>query len=168
MEGGSFRATGDCGYARATEVLNTKRTDEVVWSVRNISNDDDSSYYSTGIATKLQTVKRWIENYDENAIIYDTSSGGKGTIRKGKMALHEDIMIATKGDEIHCRFQPKLKKFLITFVSSIRFTLLYLNFQKDQEYSMDIKEDLDYFPVIQGFSILQSAASLFKPDGLEL
>ena len=125
MEGGRFRATGDLGYARATEVLNTNRTDEVVWSVKIFCED---AMCDIGIATKLKNAGGWIEDYDENAIIYDTSSGGKGTIRKGKMALHEDIMIATKGDEIHCRFQPKLKKFLITFVSSIRFTLLYLDF----------------------------------------
>ena len=165
MEGGSFRGTGYFGYARATEVLSTKGTDDVVWSVRIISSDDGmNDWMSIGIATKLPQFDVWIDRHDENAIIYDASDG---YIRKGMMALHGGIMIATEGDEIHCRFQPKLKKFLITFVSSIRFTLLYLNFQKDQEYSMDIKEDLDYFPVIQGFSI-PSAASLFKPDGLEL
>ena len=111
VKGGSFRTTSDCGYARATEVLNTKRTDEVVWSVRNISNDDDSSYYSTGIATKLQTVKRWIENYDENAIIYDND----GYLRLGEN-ITVNLIHATEGDEIHFRFQPKLKKISLTLV----------------------------------------------------
>ena len=122
MEGGRFRVTGNYGYARATEVLNTKRTDEVVWSVKIFCEDETCDI---GIATKLPQFDDWIDSHDENAIFYDTSYG---SIQTGKEVLHEDIMIGTEGDEIHCRFQPKLKKFLISFVSSIRFTLLYLDF----------------------------------------
>ena len=39
---------------------------------------------------------------------------------------------------------------------------IYLEFKKDEEFTFDIQEDIDYFPVIQGLS--NSSATLFKPE----
>ena len=87
-----------------------------------------------------------------------------GQIFEGFDMIENDISEAIDGDEIHFRFQSKLKKFSISFVSSIILDCLerLSEFQKDEEHAVDIKEGVDYFPVIQGTS--GSSAILFKPE----
>ena len=73
-----------------------------------------------------------------------------GDILQGSEVVNSDITVAENGDEVHFRFLPKLKKFSISLVSSIILDCFYLEFQKDEEHAVDIKEGMDYFPVIQG------------------
>ena len=70
-----------------------------------------------GIATE------WI-SFDENAIIYYLQGGN---IWKGNEVLKGTTTKAKSGEplEIHLKFQPKLKKFTISLVSSM-FLNLYL------------------------------------------
>ena len=85
-----------------------------------------------------------------------------GQIFEGFDMIENDISEAIDGDEIHFRFQSKLKKFSISFVSSIILDCFYLEFQKHEEFAFDIQEDINYFPFVQGNS--NSSATLFKPE----
>ena len=111
VEGESFQSTEQAGYARATEIMNSESVNDFRWSVR-ITNDEK---IYVGIASKLQQGE-WIENDDENAIIYFPFDG---EIYTGTNLFQTNIIEAVSGDAIHFRFQPKLKKFSISFVSSI-------------------------------------------------
>ena len=114
MRGGNFTMVYRDAYAsaRAEEIMNSKSSNESRWSVR-INGD---RWFATGIATKLRRRKdQLVIEYDENAIIFYPFHG---SIRKGKIhrEIHKDITKAKNGDEIHFRFQSKLKKFSISFV----------------------------------------------------
>jgi hypothetical protein len=141
VEGGSFRKTDYYGFARATETMNSKCSNNFRWSIRLA---DGIGIY-IGIASKLR-INSSISDFDENSIFY---APHVGKIRKGNTVIRRNIIKAKKGDEIHFRFQPKLKKFTISF--------------KDEVHDVDIKEDVDYFPVIQG-TISGASATLFKPQ----
>jgi hypothetical protein len=142
VDGGSFRPTDNYGFAQAPEAMNSKSSNNVRWSIKLT---DESNIY-IGIASKLQQDYEWIEHYDENAIVLFPCDG---MIFTGQTKIRANIIKAKKGDEIHFRFQPKLKKFTISF--------------KDEVHDVDIKEDVDYFPVIQG-TISGASATLFKPQ----
>ena len=142
------------------EIMNSKSSNEFRWSVRIT----DDPWIAIGIATKLKQVKAPIFNtQDENSIIFYPCYGN---IWAGKTLVHEAICMTNFGAEYHFKFQPKMKKLFILVVSTIILTFLYLNinkkFQKDKEYAVDIKEDIDYFPVIQGAA--DASATLFKPQ----
>ena len=109
MEGASFITTYNYGCARAKEIMNSESANDFRWSVRITS----AAWIFIGIASKLQQDK-WIEEIDENAIIYFPHDG---EIYTGNELFQENIIIAKNGDEVHFRFQPKLKKFSISFVS---------------------------------------------------
>ena len=109
VEGGNFTATDEFGFARATKTMNSQSVNDFRWSVRITS----AAWIFIGIASKLQQDK-WIEEIDENAIIYFPHDG---EIYTGNKLFQENIIIAKNGDEVHFRFQPKLKKFSISFVS---------------------------------------------------
>ena len=111
MEGENFTSTDEYGFARATETMNSQSVKDFRWSIRITG--DESIYI--GIASKLQQ-KKWIEDIDENSIMYFPYSGD---IYIEKDLFQETIFVAESGDAIHFRFQPKLKKFTISFVSSI-------------------------------------------------
>ena len=158
VDGESFNTTDEGGFVRALETMNSESANDFRWSVRLTA-----GYTYIGVATKLPD-DEWIEHNDVNAIIYEPY-GGK--ILEGKTMVKK-IISAKNGDEIHFRFQPKLKKFSISFVSSIILDCfiefrIYLEFQKDEEHAVDIKEGVDYFPVIQGHTP-GSSATLFKPE----
>jgi len=103
-------------------------------------------YIYLGIATKLQRIDTWIENYDGNAICY--SPKGRAMYRGTKM-IRKNIIQANSGDEIHFKCQPKLKKFTVSI--------------KDEVHDVDIQDDEHYFPFIQGNGSGASAI-LFQPQ----
>ena len=109
MEGGHFTSTGEFGYARATEVLNSKCTNDFRWSVALRT---DKPIW-IGIASKLQRTDDNIKSYDENAILcYPTG----GSFFQGEITEGSQNLVAQLGDEIHFIFQSKLKKFSIILV----------------------------------------------------
>ena len=108
-------ATDDYGYARATEVMNTKTFHDIRWSVKITSRE---SWIDIGIATKLKQKYDVFGEFDENAIIYESIFGRTGIWRGNNMIYN--ISDHDPGDEIHFRFQPKSKTFLISMVSSNR------------------------------------------------
>ena len=112
VEGGVFKATEARGYARATEIMNSKSTHDYRWSIRIIG--QESIYI--GIASKLKRTQDWILYYDENSLTYAPLGG---YVWKANTVIEHKFIKADSGDEVHFRFQPKLKKFSISFVSSI-------------------------------------------------
>jgi len=147
-QGGSFEATGSWGYARAAEIMNSKSSNDFRWCLKITGR----WFVSVGIASTLQLIDEYIHHQDENSLIFWCSwSNLKGKIFKGKTVIKEGIDAPFLNDkrefEIRCRFQPKLKKFSFLF--------------GDEEYDCDIKEDIDYFPVIQGYE--DASAALIKP-----
>ena len=110
MEGASFITTYNYGCARAKEIMNSESANDFRWSVRITC--EENIYI--GIATKFQQSYSWIEHNDGEAILYFPQSG---KIYKGTNSIQGDIIAAKHEDEIHFRFQPKLKKFSISIVS---------------------------------------------------
>ena len=114
MEGGSFSPAQAGGYVRATEIMNSKSSNDFRWSVRLT----DSGWIGLGIASNVLVQNELSETfnyYDENAIVYFPFAGsiwkGKASIKRKGLARN-----VTSGDEIHFRFQPKMKKFFISLV----------------------------------------------------
>ena len=111
------------GYVRATTMMNSKSSNDFRWSVR-LTQADTGRWLGLGIASnelvQNELRKITIDNinyYDQNAIVYYPFFG---KIRKGEDLVQTyTTRNVTSGDEIHFRFQPKLKKFLIKFVSQL-------------------------------------------------
>ena len=116
VNGASFVTDDDYGRARATEIMNSKSGNDYRWSVRITSIQNTSIYI--GIASQFQGIYYTIVDYDHNAILYYPASGN---IYIGGNLIHEGIIHAQYGDEVHFRFQPMLKKFSISFVSVLVF-----------------------------------------------
>ena len=114
MEGGKFEST-DYGFAKASKIMNTNSLNDFRWSVRLTG----GNWMNIGIASGLQRTTQCIINYDENAIIYHPYNGN--IFKNMTTKIHQKTNEAENGDEIHFRFQPKLKKFSISFVCSIIF-----------------------------------------------
>ena len=113
MNGESFKTTEYYAFARVMDIMNTKSSQNFRWSMR-LTGD---GWIYIGIASKLERKNDCIENYDENSILF---SPFDKIICKG-LSKHfpSNIAIAKSGDEIHFRFQPKLKKFSISMVNLI-------------------------------------------------
>ena len=112
MEGGNFKATEDFAFSRSSK-MSSKSSKNIRWSVRV----NNSYYIWVGIASKLKLKDDWIESYDENSILFAPFNS---KIYKGlSQTLPSNITNAKSGDEIHFRFQPKLKKFSISLVRLI-------------------------------------------------
>ena len=110
---GNFKTAANFGSVRATEVMNCKSSNNFRWSVRL----ENSGTY-IGITSKLQARDAWVESYDQNSIIYLPLD--KLIWYKGKSSFKCRILSkATSGDEIHFKFQPKLKNFSISLVRSV-------------------------------------------------
>ena len=109
VEGGHFTTTGDNGYARAMEIMNSKCINDFRWSV--VLRTDEPIWI--GIASKLQRTDDNIKSYDKTAILCFPTGGSffHGEISEGSKSL-----VAQFGDEIHFIFQSKLKKFSIILV----------------------------------------------------
>ena len=112
VESGSFKATNQCAFTRVMDIMNTKSSKTFRWSVRLIGD----SWVYTGIASKLEQRRAWIEDYDENSIIFYPYMS---KICKGTKESPSNITNVKSGDEIHFRFQPKFKKFSVSLVSFI-------------------------------------------------
>ena len=97
--------------------MNSKSSIDFRWSVRLT---DDKNWITIGIASKLQETDHSIAYQDENAIMFYPFHG---VIRNGQTQIIS-IIAAKEGEEIHFRFQPKSKKFTISFVSSIMEQLI--------------------------------------------
>ena len=110
-----FNAHGDNGFARATRKMNSKSKQDFRWSLRLYA----ANAIGIGIASTLPSKNDNIRTFDKNAIIYYPYIG---TVMKEMKRLESNIIVANAGDEIHLRFQPQLKKFIITFVCSSIFT----------------------------------------------
>ena len=139
--------------------MNSKSSNDFRWSVRIT----DDPWVAIGIASKLKRINGTIhDKQDENSIMFFPYVGNIWSENK---ISYRGLTRTKSGAECHFKFQPKMKKIVITFVSSIISTF-YLDinkeFQKDKEYALDIKEDVDYFPVIQG--TVGGSATLFKPQ----
>ena len=93
MQDSNFKATEKFAFARVLDEMNSKSSKKFRWSVR-LTSDSSTSIY-IGIASKLERKDDYIENYDENSVLCTN---------------------AKSGDEIHFRFQPKLKNFSISLV----------------------------------------------------
>ena len=117
MEGGCFRSAKNYGYVRATTMMNSKSSNDFRWSVRLTGNT--CKWIGLGIASNklVQNKLSEIINYeDTNAIVYYPQGG---YIQGNNLYQTYKSRNATSGDEIHFRFQPKLKKFFISFVSQL-------------------------------------------------
>ena len=95
--------------------MNCKSSNDFRWSVRLISGD--AGIY-IGITSKLQAKDDWVESGDTNSIVYSPLAKH---IYKGTSESFECKILpkANTGDEIHFKFQPKLKKFSISLVRSV-------------------------------------------------
>ena len=115
MEGGSFEPNNDYAFARAMEKMSSKSQTVFRWSVRLTGHNG-----YIGIASKLERKDDWIENYDENSILFSPFSFRPSIFKGLSQNLPSNITNPKSGDEIHFRFQPKLKKFSISFVRFIK------------------------------------------------
>ena len=124
MEGGHFKTTGDNGYARATEVMNSKCSNNFRWSI--LLRTKKIPIW-IGIASKLQHTDDTINSYDKNAILCLPTVGS---------IFHRETIAGTNlklksGDAIHFIFQSKLKKFSIILVCYLYFGIDFTaNFRK--------------------------------------
>ena len=100
------------------EEMNSKSPNDFRWSIR--LNDDLRIYI--GIASQLQRKNAFVGNYDEYAIIY-TPYAGK--IHKERNKIRIDTLTAGIHEEIHFRFQSKLKKFSFSIVCKIIILCLW-------------------------------------------
>ena len=120
MDGGCFMPDQNYGYVRATTMMNSKSSNDFRWSVRLTQADTGNvkvRRLGLGIASNELVQNEHALYYDQNAIVYYPFFG---KIRKGEDLVQTyTTRNVTSGDEIHFRFQPKLKKFLIKFVSQL-------------------------------------------------
>ena len=111
VRGVIFDANERYGFTTAMERMNSKSRKEFRWSVRLIK----GNWIGIGIATSSPPTNDNIRFHDQNAIICHPYSG---LVMQEKTTIQSNIINADNGDEIHFRFQPKLKKFSISFVCS--------------------------------------------------
>ena len=102
-----------------------------------------------GIGSKLQRKHNYIGGYDEYAIIYNPYNG---TLSKGLNGRSNQLEVIKlkPGEDIHFRFQPKLKKFSISLVCLLlTFTysesLVILNFRKTKNILTISKKESTIF-----------------------
>ena len=130
MEGGNFKPDYCQNYcfARATEVMNSKSSNDFRWSVRFIVHQNRPELACFGIASKCRFIhhagSRVADLYDENAIILgfhrtDRRFYNRITVENKQKYLINKIISSANEDEIHFRFQSKLKKLSISLVRSI-------------------------------------------------
>ena len=117
VDGGSFKSTDDFGFARAPEIMNSKDSKDFRWSIWLTGGV--STYI--GIATKLNPTHEFIGDNDDDAIFVNPHYGNmwKGRTMIQGLSNQRSFIKAKIGDEIHFKFQPKLKKFTISIVCKI-------------------------------------------------
>ena len=102
----------DYGYARATSIMSTQSPTDFEWSVKL----NGGCNFSVGIASELKRENQYIEEYDQNAILYRSYRGALPDIKTGSDAIYDNVMKHKTGDVIRFRFQSKAKKLLIDLV----------------------------------------------------
>ena len=122
MEAGCFRSARNYGHVRATAKMNSKSSNDFRWSVRLTGNN--RKWKGLGIASNelvQNELSEMIIDYDENAIayMYHPFYHPAGNKWRGRTHIQQVNTYLKSGDEIHFRFQPKMKKFLISFVSQL-------------------------------------------------
>ena len=125
MEGGCFRSARNFGHVRATAKMNSKSSNDFRWSVRLTGNT--RKWMGLGIASNeliQNKLSESIVDYDENPIAFYPFSG---SIWIGTTHIQQVNTYLKSGDEIHFRFQAKMKKFLILLVSQLfrHFSFVY-------------------------------------------
>ena len=144
MTNGIFKTSKTYGYARAINVMSTRSPIDFEWSVKL----NGGWYFFVGIASQLKRKDSSIVYYDENAILYRSYESGKPDIQIGSLAIHENLTKYKIGDIIRFRFQPHAKKLLIDLVRIWKSPWRNSRF-KNGHYEIDLKDNVDYFPVIQ-------------------
>ena len=131
MEGGNFKPDYCQNYcfARATEVMNSKSSNDFRWSIRFNAHQNTPKRAYIGIASKfhfqnLNSIVPVIVPYYENAIVLgfhrtDRRFYNRITVENKQKYLINKIISSANEDEIHFRFQSKLKKLSISLVRSI-------------------------------------------------
>ena len=107
-----FKSSDVYGSARAADVMSTQSPTDFEWSLELIG----GSLFCAGIASELSREYSYIDEYDQNAILYCFSEYGS-EIERGMQTVHADLKKHESGDVIRFRFQPKRKKLLIELVS---------------------------------------------------
>ena len=160
MTGGVFKRNGDFAYARAAEEMSTKSETDFEWSVKIY----DYCCFAIGIASKLKRANEWIEDYDQNAILLSFDSDSQcileGSIEDQKS--HANIKHnPMSGDVIRFRFEPQRKKLVIDLVRVEKFINSFYNkaikIAFEKKYEVDLKDNVNYFPVIQSFTFVEVA-----------
>ena len=128
MEGGNFKPDycQDYCFARATEVMNSKSSNDFRWSIRFICHQNRPKRAFIGIASKFkfQNSNSIVPYECENAIVLgfhrtDRRFYNRITVENKQKYLINKIISSANEDEIHFRFQSKLKKLSISLVRSI-------------------------------------------------
>ena len=111
MTNGTFKSSGKFGYARVTTVMSTQSPIDFEWSIKLVG-----GWFCVGITSQLKRENKYIEEYDENAIIYRSYEGHKfkPDIKIGSNIIYRDVQ--ESGSVIRFRFQPHAKKLLIDLV----------------------------------------------------
>ena len=121
MDGGCFRPAQNYGYVRATTMMNSKSSNDFRWSVRLTG--DTRKWIGLGIASNElvhNELSETIYKNDKNAIVYYPYFGILGSGKASSpWSATQSIPKGKSGDEIQFRFQPKMKKFLISIVSQL-------------------------------------------------
>ena len=103
-----FKCSVVCGFARAADVMSTQSPTDFEWSLKLIG----GSHFCAGIASELRREHSFIDEYDQNAILYWFSEDESEILH-----YHYNLKKHESGDVIRFRFQPKRKKLLIDLVS---------------------------------------------------
>ena len=111
MTDGIFKRNDGRSSARASEIMSTKSETDFEWSVKLIGD----RWFHVGIASQLKRENSFINNYDQNAILY-RSYDGYSVISIGSNVIHENLPEQETGDVIMFRFEPQRKKLVIDLV----------------------------------------------------
>ena len=112
MTNGRFKSSGNPGYARATNVMSTQSSTDIEWSVKLVAGWN----FCIGIASQLKRENKFIQTYDQNAILYRCFEPHLPDIKIGSNVIYPDVKKHKTGDVIRFRFQPHAKKLLIDLV----------------------------------------------------
>ena len=93
--------------------MSTQSPTDFEWSVKLVG----GWHFCVGIASQLKREHLFIEEYDQNAILYRSYSRNvRPDILIGSDTIHPDVTGHETGDVIRFRFQPRAKKLLIDLV----------------------------------------------------
>jgi len=120
-----FKPSDYCAYARASDVMSTQSSTNFEWTVKLIGRGD----FIVGIASQLKPTNKFIFGYDQDSILYFDNWR---RIQMGRNKIHENVF--RSGDIIHFKFEPSRKKLVIDL---------------NGHYEIDLKDNVNYFPVVQ-------------------